>query len=76
MKAIKITVVTLLTLVTALCVAAQMNYLAAMKAARASERTDAAIEAAMYAHGFRVDAMDTAPTTGSQKITALFTINP
>lgn len=54
------------------CIAAQLNYLAAMQDAQQSEGTDSAIEQAMLLHGFNVDAMDSTPIDFSTKLAALF----
>lgn len=43
-----------------------------MQDARNSKGTDAAIENAMYVHGFNVDAMDNMPISFEQKLNALF----
>jgi hypothetical protein len=59
-------------LVLTYCVAAQLNYLAAMQDARQSIGTDSAIEEAMQLHGYNVDAMDSTPITFGQKLAALF----
>lgn len=53
------------------CLAAQLNYLAALQDARQSEGTDQAIEDAMLLHGFKVDAMDSNPIDFSTKLAAL-----
>ena len=52
--------------------AAQLNYLHAIKAAQQSEGSDQAIETAMQAHGFNVDANDPNEPTTTDKIVALF----
>ena len=59
-------------LVATYCIAAQLNYMAAIESAKCSKGSDMAIEQAMQWHGFNVDAMDTTPITFGQKLAALF----